>query len=437
MMKSNSLSSSARLSMAAALILTLVFALPAAAITITGVVTNGTTHKPAAGDTVVLISLAQKMQEVAHTKTDSRGRYSISGSDSGMHLIRVDHQKAAYFQPVPPDASNVNVEIYDVAAAVSGLTTEADVLRVQTDSEGLSVTRSLFVKNASEPPRTQFSRRSFDFYLPDNAVLTTSAAMGPGGMPVQSSPVPVAGQKGLYSFLFPVRPGETQFQLGYHLPYSGKLTFSPRLASAVDNFVVMLPKSMTFEPGASSSFQSLGAEAGQPAGTQTYLIRNVDPSRPPVFTVSGSGTIPADNAGNAGAASDAGSGPEGAPAQNSASVDDRPGIGLGKPIDTPDPLHKYRWWLLGGIGLIFAAGAGFLLRKPVQPESAALPAGANPPKPSVPVSGQSLLQALKDELFVLEADRLQGKVSDSEYGEVKSALELVLRRALARQPAHV
>jgi hypothetical protein len=44
-----------------------------------------------------------------------------------------------------------------------------------------------------------------------------------------------------------------------------------------------------------------------------------------------------------------------------------------------------------------------------------------------------LLAALKDELFALETERLEGKLSEADYAETKFALEVVLRRALARQ----
>ena len=40
---------------------------------------------------------------------------------------------------------------------------------------------------------------------------------------------------------------------------------------------------------------------------------------------------------------------------------------------------------------------------------------------------------LKDELFRLESERLRGRVTDAEYLEEKSALEVVLRRALVRE----
>jgi hypothetical protein len=106
---------------------------------------------------------------------------------------------------------------------------------------------------------------------------------------------------------------------------------------------------------------------------------------------------------------------------------------LGVPIDTPDPLDKYKWWILGAITLVFAVGAGFMLRR--RPEDAATGevAAAVPIAAAAPAGG--LLGALKEELFSLETDRLQGKLSDSEYEQQKQALELVLRRALNKKPA--
>jgi hypothetical protein len=319
----------------------------------------------------------------------------------------------------------VNVQVYDVAAVVAGVSTVANVMRVETDAQGLRVTQSFFIKNDSSPPRTQFSSHSYDFYLPPDAQLEGSAAMAPGGMPVQSSPVPL-GDKGHYAFLFPLRPGVTQFQLSYHLPYSGSLAFDQRFATPTDSFVVMMPKSMSFKPGAGVSFESLNNET---PGALTMLARGGSPSHSLAFTVSGSGAMPrdtqAENQGNDGAGTtEAGS--------NAAANDTRPGGGLGAPIDTPDPLNKYKWWILGGITLVFAVGAGFLLRRPADAPAAEVAVAA--PASAVQAPG-GLLGALKDELFTLETDHLEGKLSDSEYEQQKQALELVLRRALSRKPA--
>jgi hypothetical protein len=400
----------------------LAFAATASAATITGTVTNGTTHTPAAGDAVTLIALDQRMQEIAKTTTDGQGHYSIDSPDPGMHLIRVDHQGAAYFQPAPPNTPNVNAQVYDVAAVVAGVTTVANVMRVETDAQGLRVTQSFFIKNDSSPPRTQFGKQSYDFYLPPAAQIEGSAAMAPGGMPVQSSPVPL-GDKGHYAFLFPLRPGVTQFQLSYHLPYSGSLAFDQRFAGATDSFVVMMPKSMSFKPGGGVSFEPLN----ETPGALTFLARNGAPARPFAFTVSGSGAMPRDPQAAESQTSDSST----TSAGNPQASDTRPGGGLGVPIDTPDPLDKYKWWILGAITLVFAVGAGLLLRRPADGTTIEAP-GAVPAAQGLPAS---LLAALKDELFSLETDHLQGRLSDSEYEQQKLALELVLRRALAKKPA--
>jgi hypothetical protein len=44
-----------------------------------------------------------------------------------------------------------------------------------------------------------------------------------------------------------------------------------------------------------------------------------------------------------------------------------------------------------------------------------------------------LLEALKEEMFQLELERRQGKITPSEYEKAKAALDQTLDRALKRQ----
>lgn len=167
-------------------------ALDSYAETLSGLVTNKTSGRPSAGDDVVLIQLAQGMQELARTKTDSHGRYRMEVPDEGIHLLRVTHDKASYFKPVQPGMTSVDVDVFSAAAKVDGVTGEADVLKVQTDESGktLRVVEAFFERNDSSPPKTQFGDRPFDFYLPSGAVVQSAAALSPGGMPVQAAPAP-------------------------------------------------------------------------------------------------------------------------------------------------------------------------------------------------------------------------------------------------------
>jgi len=402
---------------------------------LSGTVTNKTNNRPAAGDDVVLIRLAQGMQESTRTTTDSRGRYTLDVPDEGVHLVRVTHDKANYFTPVPAGTDTADVTVYDAAAHVAGITGEADVMRIESDGSGtgLHVVENFFVKNDSAPPRTQFSPSPFDFYLPEGAVIEESAALGPGSMPVKAAPVPLSDAKNHYAFIFPIRPGETRFQLGYRLPYSGTFNFAPRPMLATDTVAIMLPKSMTIKLPDNSPFAAVSDEVN----AQTFVARGLPADRPIPFTISGSGQLPRDtqNADNSGSASSqSGNAQPDAGAQGGGPDDNRPGGGLGKPIDTPDPLSKYKWWIIGGLLLLMAGIAGFLVSKPSATAAPAPPNNAidTTPMPIAPLSGRSTLDALKEELFTLETDRLSGKMDEAEYAEHKAALETILKRALKR-----
>jgi hypothetical protein len=368
---------------------------------------------------------------LSRTKTDARGNFKLDVPDKDIHLVRVTHDKANYFRPAPAGTESVEIDVFNAAAKVKGVTSEADVMRLQTDASGksLQVTENFFVKNDSNPPMTQFSDRAFEFYLPAGAVVEGSAALSPGGMPVQASPVPL-GDPNHFAFVFPVRPGETRFQISYKVPYSGSMTFAPKPAMATDTIAVMMPKSMKFDSSAAY------AAVTEDTTAQTYVMRNVEPSQAVDFTVSGSGQLPRDSQAAAGGAdAQGGGGAEGGAAAGggatSAAADTRPGGGLGTPLDpegTNDPWAKYKWWILGGLGLLLAGGAGVMLKG----GDAVAPAAAGVIAVPAAVGAGGLLGALKEELFALETDRLQGRLSEAEFAEQKAALEVVLRRALAR-----
>ena len=70
--------------------------------TLKGLVSNGTTRKPAAGDEVILLRLDQGMQEEARTKTNGQGEFTFSLKDAVPRLVRV--RGIAYdFEPMTTD----------------------------------------------------------------------------------------------------------------------------------------------------------------------------------------------------------------------------------------------------------------------------------------------------------------------------------------------
>lgn len=418
----------ARMGLVSAFLTLALLALPAAAATITGTVTDATTGKPAAGDDVVLLNLSQGMNEVGRTKTDAQGRFKLQAPDSGTpQMVRVNHQGVNYFPaggPIRPGETTADIKVYDAAKKLDAVTTTVRIMRLQTDSSALQVLELIAVKNASDPPRALMSDRTYEFYLPAGAQLDQSVAQSPGGMPVNTAPVPES-EKNRYYFNFPLRPGETRFEVAYHLPYSGEATIVPKLLGTADHFVVMMPTSMEFGAKVASTYSPMPDDKAQ-ANVQVAV--NVNPTQDLSFRVKGTGTLPDEQGGGA----------AGAPAGQQAGMppagaEGRPGGGLGNPEGTPDPLHQYRWAIIGACAALLALGAFFVVTRgqgsgessePVAPSAPAGGAGT--------ASGSALLLGLKDELFQLELERQQGRISAEEYAKTKAALDQTLKRALSR-----
>ena len=420
---------------------------------VSGTVTDKSTGKPVAGDKVELVDVQAGMSVAATATTDGSGRYSLNKPGNGPYLVRVTHQGSPYFIAAPESGPG-DIPVYDAAPNVSGLAIEADVFECEAENGKLQVLERYLVRNASSPPRTQYDpSHGFEVVLPPDAVVDGSQAKRPTGM-FTSTPLKPAGPKNHYMFDFPVQPSEgdkeTEFQITYHLPYSsGKYTFKPEILMKADAVAFLLPKSLTFNgPG----FQSVP----QDPNLQTLLARNVQPGQELTLTVSGTGSLPREEQGQ----------PTGGGAGAQDTAPSGPGGGIGQPIGTPDPLTKYKWWILGGMFLGLSAVAGFLLRRPAgavataggatmpvqaanpapRPQrrtttpavsSAAPPAQAYSAPVAAPVSygshNATLLAVLKEEIFAIESEKLSGTITPSEYRAQKDALETVLKRALKKQ----
>jgi len=419
----------------------LLLSVAAFAATITGSVKNATTGNPSAGDNVDLLALQQGMSVLGSTKTDGSGSFSFSVDDlNSPHLVRVTHDGVSYFPaggPLRPGMTASTVDVYDAGTQVSDVTTNVELMRMQGGGGNLQVIQLVIINNASNPPKTLKSDKTYKTNLPENAQIDQVFVQGPGGMAINTSASPEG--KGQYSFNYALKPGETRFQVSYHLPYTGEVSLSPKITGNIKHFVVMMPKSMTFSPTDPSKFAPMDDKT-----SNVLVATNVNSSTDLSFKISGTGMLRDDQQ----------NGDQAQTGDNSrpAATDNRPGGGLGPPTDAPDPLHSYRWFVLAGLGVVLLCGAVFVGNRSGQQnaETATLPAPAAsnvvvsqragapvvfavaPPQPLR--NSAMLLEGLKDELFQLEVEKQQGSISDDEYQHAKSALDQTLKRALARKP---
>ena len=413
--------------------------LASAAQTLTGTVTNGTTNKPAAGDEVILINLANGMDVGGTTKADSQGKFSFKITVPGPHLIRAVHQGVTYHQMAPPGVNTADVSVYDVAPKVAGLSLTADVMRFQADSTSMQGVRLFVVNNASAPAVTQMNDHNFEFYVPSGAKIEQVQARAPNGQPIAAEAVPQT-EKNRHAIAFPLRPGETQFQVEFTLPYSGQIRFDPKPLYPAQHFVVVLPKTMQFKAANPSTFQSM--QDPNQSDSNVEVVQDAKPGQSLAFTLQGTGTIN-DSQGERETASGA------AQQQQPQGRDNRPGGGLGVPIDAPDPLKKYQLWILGVFAVLLAIGGWVVTKRqpaasmatasaakigaPPSDYGAAVPPTATVFATSAAAKSSMILEALKEELFQLEVEKKQGKITPADYEKAKAALDQTLERALKRR----
>jgi hypothetical protein len=310
---------------------------------------NETLGKPAAGDVVVLLSLSEQgMTEAAHTRTDASGRFALPiDAPNATHVVRIVHQGVTYHQVVEPGTRPVAVAVYDVADRVDGVTAVMDVERFEATDDALEVKQLITVRNDSSPPRTLMNDHPFEIQLPLDAQVQSGLVQVEDGPPLKQKPV-AGDRKGQYYFMFPVRPGDTRFAIVYRVPYKGEALIEPQLRNPLEKFVVMLPRSMKFEPKDEGVFHSMpdttpdNVQGTGPVSAEQQIL---------AFHISGTGTL------------EELQGRRQEAEHGKTTPANVPGGGLGPPIEAPDPLQPYRWQILAGLAVLGAAGLVYVTRK--------------------------------------------------------------------------
>jgi hypothetical protein len=396
-----------------ALTLLLVCSLAAAADTLKGVVQNSTTNKPSVGDDVTLKKIGKGMEDVAKTKTNAKGEFSFSVPAAQQpYIVWVQHQGVTYTQAGLPGGVPVAVRVFDAATSIKEISILDHAMAIQTSEDGATLSGEEFytIGNQSSPPRTLTGKQTLEFYLPEGASITESSVQT-GKTQLKAAVIPT-GEKNKFAFVFPIRPGQTQFHIQYTVPYSGKLEIDPRSDLPTQTLMVAAPDSIKFAASDSAVYES--KTNPQFKSVNFFIAKNVTPKQKVAFAISGKGEMPRE--------------PEQASAPNTngrRGEPSGPGGGMGVPNERPDPLHSGQWLFLGVLSLFLAAGGVFVY---TSNQNAAVIGAAVPQDRST-----LLMEAMKEEVFQLESDRLQGKINPQDYQTAKAALDKTLQRAVQRQ----
>ena len=307
---------------------------------ISGMVLNGTTGQPQANTPIILMTMgASGPESTGDGRSDAQGKFSLNAAPSagGPTLVRVTVDGVTYTKLIPPGTptEGLTLEVYNSSKERGSAKVSKHLIFFDPTPQGLTINEAYLFSNDGKTAWNDPANGTLQFYLPPGAEGKVRIdATAPGGMPLQESAVKT-NKPDIYKVNFPVRPGETRFDLSYKAPYKTGESFAGKVATADDNTYLIVPKGVTLT---GDNLNDMGAEPR----TQAHLYGLKDVS----YKISLSGAAePAPDTANANA--------------DSGNQDGSP------PIQEVMPRLYSRVWPILGLALgILALGFVLLYRTP-------------------------------------------------------------------------
>ena len=240
-----------------------------------GVIINGATGKQEPNTEVMLIQPTQAgMKNLGSTKSDVQGKFSFDNNDeSGPRLIQAIFQGVQYNKMVAPGmpSTGVQIPVYP-ASDKPGIAKETQhFIVLQPGEKEMTVSEGLLY--VGDPHATYYDpvNGSVRFYVPPEAKGPISVTVNPaGGMPIQR-PALKTKDPNIYKVDYPVRPGETRFDLNYTVPTMNPMIFTDKELHPEASSNLVVPNGVTAK---SADLELAGTEPKTQASI--YRIKNAN-----------------------------------------------------------------------------------------------------------------------------------------------------------------
>lgn len=308
-----------------------------------GTVNNLTTGKPQPNAVVSLMNLGAGMSPAGAARTDAQGVFRIQADLQAQtpYLIQVIHSGVTYNKMVQPGAaaSGIVVEVYDAAAKVPEARVSQHMVLLEPSETELVVNQTLIYTNTGKVTYND-PEGTLKIWVPDEVKGTVPVrVMAPGGMPINRQ-LEKSSKPNVYTLKYPVKPGETRFDVVYSLPARSGATFAGRILHSGGPVRFVAPPGVALE---SRALTSLGTEPQ--TGATVYELKGTEYA----LAISGTGTLQASQGNGAAQDGEAAGGGE----------DPSGGINIVKPR-----LYQRAAWVVGLGFLMLAVGFLMLYRLP-------------------------------------------------------------------------
>jgi hypothetical protein len=226
------------------LLLTLIAA-GAYAAPIDGTVMNGTTGKPQPNATVTLYKVGQNGPEsLESVKTDAQGKFVLTTDIPGPRLIQAAYDGVTYNHMVPPGtpSTGIMIPVYKSIAQPGAARVDQHMLLLEpTPDNRIAVSEGYIWENNGKTTFNDPERGTLRFYIPAAAkdqVMVNVVA--PQGMPIRRAPDKTETPN-VYKLDFPIKPGQSQVQISYSMPFTSPGEFSSKIYQGGPTRIIVPP----------------------------------------------------------------------------------------------------------------------------------------------------------------------------------------------------
>lgn len=240
-----------------------------------GTVINKTTGKPQAGATVTLYKLGSAgMESVESVKSGVGGQFHINQTVQGPHLIQTAFDGVTYNHMLPPGSSmsGISLEVFNSSKQPGSARVARHFLIFQPSGDQMAVNEGFIFRNDGATTYDDPDGGTLKFYLPTEAKgIAQVKATAPQGMPIDRA-AEKTGQANVYKVDFPIKPGETDFQITYRVPYNSGAVFQGKLLAKSDEpTLLVVPDGITMK---GDGVQSKGQEPRSKA--LVYMVKSAE-----------------------------------------------------------------------------------------------------------------------------------------------------------------
>ncbi len=202
----------------------------AAGAAVEGVVVNRTTNQPQPGATVTLYKLGGAgMEAVESVRSGAGGRFRMDRTPEGPHLIQTAFDGVTYNHMLPPGSptTGLQLEVYNSSSRPGSAQVTQHMVLLEPSGGQLAVTETLVFENTGKLAYNDPERGTLRLWIPPGAKARVMAT-APAGMPIERAAEP-AGPPQVYKVDFPIKPGETRFDITYSVPLADPAEFRGKI----------------------------------------------------------------------------------------------------------------------------------------------------------------------------------------------------------------